>query len=835
MIANLEAATLACDETLARTGSQQYLLEQTIRYSYRGSVTDLRQRLIVVPRERHGDQHRMHYAVTTSAPGARRHEHIDEFGNVVTDVHVDVVHDAIEFEVWALLRRQPEGRPHRERTWRGFAAPTRLTEPDQALREAARELASRAPAGIALVEHICDWVRSTMVYEDGVTAVDTTGAQALARERGVCQDFAHVMVTLCRLAGIPARYVSGHLLGEGGSHAWVEALVPDGTRTHSRIVHAFDPTEGCRTGPRHLTVAVGRDYADVAPMSGSYTCVHPGHAARDEAGGPRRVPAHILSVQAPETSRQSDATTPCLVGDLLDGYRPGPAWDEMFGAPDVPREHYRALHDLLGGLTDDEFHTRCIARDRALRDQGITFSYEGEERPFPLDLIPRIVPTGEWALIEAGVAQRVRALDAFLDDIYGPAHVLEDRILPRRLVTSSAHFHRQAAGFRPPNGVRVHVAGIDLVRDADGSYRVLEDNLRTPSGISYVVENRRIMTHVFPELFASHRVRPVGDYAVHLLEALRASASTQSSDPTIVVLSPGLYNAAYFEHAFLARRMGVELVEGRDLVCRDGVVYVGTTDGESPRRCRVPPRRRRVPRPAVLPPRLAHRVSRHHLCGPTRKCRDRQRGRQRRRRRQGGVPVRPRLDRVLPRGEADPRERHDVPARRSRPARARALTARPAGRETGRRIRRVRHRDRPGSERRGARRAGRVDRSRTPPLHRPGDRPAVDVAELRPRTVRAAPHRLAPLRRQRRDARVGGGGGPHPRRAARGQPHRELEPRWRIEGHVGPGRSGAPRRAGPAPSSRRPCRAATSRYASPEFGPTPEDDQQQQQQQQQQR
>ena len=269
------------------------------------------------------------------------------------------------------------------------------------------------------------------------------------------------------------------------------------------------------------------------------------------------------------------------MGDLLDGYMPGPAWDEMFGAPDVPREHYRALHDLLGGLTDDEFHTRCIARDRALRDQGITFSYEGEERPFPLDLIPRIVPTDEWAADRG----RCRATSPRARCV--PRRHLRARPRPRRsdpaapLVTSSAHFHRQAAGFRPPNGVRVHVAGIDLVRDADGSYRVLEDNLRTPSGISYVVENRRIMTHVFPELFASHRVRPVGDYAVHLLEALRASASTQSSDPTIVVLSPGLYNAAYFEHAFLARRMGVELVEGRDLVCRDGVVYVGTTDGES--------------------------------------------------------------------------------------------------------------------------------------------------------------------------------------------------------------------------------------------------------------
>jgi uncharacterized circularly permuted ATP-grasp superfamily protein len=253
----------------------------------------------------------------------------------------------------------------------------------------------------------------------------------------------------------------------------------------------------------------------------------------------------------------------------------------MFGAPDVPREHYRALHDLLGALTADEFHARCVARDRAFRDQGITFSYGGEERPFPLDLIPRIVPTDEWAVIEAGVAQRVRALDAFLDDLYGPAHVLDDGVIPRRLITSSVHFHRQAAGFRPPNGVRVHVAGIDLVRDADGSYRVLEDNLRTPSGISYVVENRRTMTHVFPELFASHRVRPVADYAVHLLEALRAAAPPQRSEPTVVVLSPGIYNAAYFEHSFLARRMGVELVEGRDLVCRQGVVYMRTTDGES--------------------------------------------------------------------------------------------------------------------------------------------------------------------------------------------------------------------------------------------------------------
>ncbi len=268
------------------------------------------------------------------------------------------------------------------------------------------------------------------------------------------------------------------------------------------------------------------------------------------------------------------------MGDLLDGYRPAAAWDEMFAAADVPREHYRALHELLGALTEEEFHARCITRDRSFRDQGITFSYGGEERPFPLDLIPRIIPSEEWATIERGVTQRVRALDAFLDDVYGPARVVADHVLPRRLVASSVNFHREAFGIKPANGVRVHVAGVDLVRDAQGAYRVLEDNLRIPSGVSYVVENRRTMTHVFPELFASHRVRPVADYALHLLEALRAAAPANRPDPVVVVLTPGIYNAAYFEHSFLARTMGVELVEGRDLVCRDGVLYMRTTEGE---------------------------------------------------------------------------------------------------------------------------------------------------------------------------------------------------------------------------------------------------------------
>ncbi|MCU1450385.1 MAG: hypothetical protein JWP02_2555 [Acidimicrobiales bacterium] len=268
------------------------------------------------------------------------------------------------------------------------------------------------------------------------------------------------------------------------------------------------------------------------------------------------------------------------MADLFDTYALSAAWDEMFEAPGVPRSHYEPLHDALCTLTGDDYRERCRARDGSFRDQGITFSLSGEERPFPLDLIPRVIPASEWETIEAGVAQRVRALEAFLADLYDRARILEDGVVPRRLVLSSTHFHRQAAGIEPPNGVRIHVAGVDIVRDAAGIYRVLEDNLRTPSGISYVIENRRAMTHVFPELFPSHRVRPVGDYPSHLLEALRAGAPRGKDQPTVVVLTPGVHNAAYFEHAFLARQMGVALVEGRDLVCRDGVVFMRTTQSE---------------------------------------------------------------------------------------------------------------------------------------------------------------------------------------------------------------------------------------------------------------
>jgi uncharacterized circularly permuted ATP-grasp superfamily protein len=269
------------------------------------------------------------------------------------------------------------------------------------------------------------------------------------------------------------------------------------------------------------------------------------------------------------------------VGDLLDGYLPDTvARDELYAAPGRPHAHCAALHEALQTLSRDDLEARCAARDRAFREQGITFALSGEERPFPLDLVPRVIDPVEWQVVEAGVRQRVLALEAFLADVYGPGEILADGIVPRRLVATSSHFHRAVAAIEPVSGVRVHVAGIDLVRDASGSFRVLEDNLRTPSGVSYVIENRRAMTHVFPELFASHRVRRVADYPQQLLRALRATAPQAVDDPCVVVLTPGVHNPAYFEHSFLARQMGVELVEGRDLVCRDQSVFMRTTDGE---------------------------------------------------------------------------------------------------------------------------------------------------------------------------------------------------------------------------------------------------------------
>ncbi len=278
--------------------------------------------------------------------------------------------------------------------------------------------------------------------------------------------------------------------------------------------------------------------------------------------------------------------TPVDVLDALagEGARYGECFDEVFDRDAAVRPHYHAIFERLLAMPRSELVRRAGLRDAIFRRLGITFAVYGEEqgleRTWPMDLIPRIIPAAEWAVIARGLTQRVRAINQFLEDLYvGEMAVLHDRIVPRWLVQSSTGFVREAYGVAVPHAARCVVAGSDLVRDADGTYRVLEDNLRTPSGISYALENRATMTRVLPLAFTQHHVRPIDHYCASLQSALRSIAPPAAGNPTLVVLTPGVFNSAYFEHAFLARQMGVELVEGRDLVVDDHVVYMRTTRG----------------------------------------------------------------------------------------------------------------------------------------------------------------------------------------------------------------------------------------------------------------
>jgi uncharacterized circularly permuted ATP-grasp superfamily protein len=265
-------------------------------------------------------------------------------------------------------------------------------------------------------------------------------------------------------------------------------------------------------------------------------------------------------------------------------YEPDGFFDEAFAASGRPRPHYERLIRFIDQLGDDELARRARLRDASFRTKGITFTLaddeDGLERTFPMDLLPRIIPGEEWAGVEAGLAQRVRTLNKFLDDVYaGEQAAIRDGIVPRHVVTSSDGFAREAMGIHVPHGARCLVAGIDLVRDAEGTYRVLEDNVRNPSGISYVLENRAAVARILPRVLGAFAVRRVDDYGPLLLSALRAIAPSGGTRPRIVVLTPGPYSSAYFEHVFAARQLGAELVEGRDLVVDDHVVYMRTTNG----------------------------------------------------------------------------------------------------------------------------------------------------------------------------------------------------------------------------------------------------------------
>src|SRR5215211_5100223 len=267
------------------------------------------------------------------------------------------------------------------------------------------------------------------------------------------------------------------------------------------------------------------------------------------------------------------------------------SYDEVFAESGRPREHAVALAGALAELGPGALSDAGRMRDSIFMQQGITFDAGGadadgvggntiRDRPFPLDLVPRIIPAAEWRDIKRGLAQRIRALNAFVDDVYHAREIVHEGIVPWELIVSRSGFARAAHAIRPPGGVYCHVSGCDLVRDADGSWKVLEDNVRTPSGISYVLENRVAMTRLLPGLFGSYRVRPVDHYPALLRSALTEVAPTSAEEAaTVVVWTPGPFNSAYFEHAFLARQMGVELVEASDLVVRDATCYIRTTNG----------------------------------------------------------------------------------------------------------------------------------------------------------------------------------------------------------------------------------------------------------------
>ena len=264
-------------------------------------------------------------------------------------------------------------------------------------------------------------------------------------------------------------------------------------------------------------------------------------------------------------------------------YQTGPFFDEMFETGCEPRAAARALVQLIETMTDGELLRRQQSAERALLHMGITFNVYGDsagtERIFPFDLIPRIVAAAEWNWIEQGLKQRIRALNLFIDDIYHDQKIVKDGVIPAEIVRTASSFRKQCVDMHPPGGVWCHITGTDLVRDRDGQVYVLEDNLRCPSGVSYVLQNRVVMKRTFPQVFESSRIRPVDDYPSRLRDMLEWLAPAGVEAPRVVVLTPGVHNSAYFEHSFLAQQMGVELVEGRDLVVSDGFVWMCTTKG----------------------------------------------------------------------------------------------------------------------------------------------------------------------------------------------------------------------------------------------------------------
>jgi uncharacterized circularly permuted ATP-grasp superfamily protein len=260
------------------------------------------------------------------------------------------------------------------------------------------------------------------------------------------------------------------------------------------------------------------------------------------------------------------------------------AYHEFYSDNFVPREHYRPMWEHIQGTGQQMLGAKAHEAHLALHTEGVTFTVysdqdEGIERVWPFDILPRIITADEWTMLEAGLKQRIRALNLFLKDLYHGQRILKDGVVPPELIYRGKDFRREIMDIDPPHDIYTHISGIDLIRDEEGRYLVLEDNLRTPSGVSYMIENRIVERRILPEFFARYKVRRVEHYPALLLQALRFLSPRGPDEATIVVLTPGIFNSAYFEHTFLAKEMGVELAEGRDLVCENDKVYLKTTQG----------------------------------------------------------------------------------------------------------------------------------------------------------------------------------------------------------------------------------------------------------------
>jgi uncharacterized circularly permuted ATP-grasp superfamily protein len=284
-----------------------------------------------------------------------------------------------------------------------------------------------------------------------------------------------------------------------------------------------------------------------------------------------------------ETHPDAGAAGLPLYGAALPRYHLDDAYDEMFAADGQVRPEYQELLKAFLEMPAEELQARKLSSDASFMTQGVTFTVygreEGTERIFPYDLLPRLITGNEWEQIEKGLTQRITALNLFLHDVYHEARILSDGVLPREIVYTCKHFRREMRGLQVPRNIYIAIAGTDLLRLKTGEFVVLEDNLRVPSGVSYMLTNRRTMKRTLPKLFLSHRIRPIDHYAKLLLSTLRSLAPEGRPQPTIVLLTPGVYNSAYFEHTYLARQMGVELVQGRDLLVHDNIVYMRTTAG----------------------------------------------------------------------------------------------------------------------------------------------------------------------------------------------------------------------------------------------------------------